>query len=723
MDYFHFLFIGAVSTDGARDELEASEQREIQMESLDESCQSPCCVDKASAHHPPSIFNTGDTYTHKDKGKQLKTYARHIQPSWFQEFPWISVCSSTLKIYCCICPEAKLKGFLTFSKNYKPAFVKNAFKNLKKAKERFRDHESSSMHAEAVLKHGARQSSPGVDSLLNKQLDSEQLFHRKMLMKLLRAVSYLTRQGLPLRGHHEDKNSFEGNLNQLLLQSEDNPGMESWLHQREDISPDISNELITMMGQFILRSILVNIRKALWFSILADEATDISRNEQMSLCIRWVDESYLIHEDVLGPFQLPNTKSATIFSSIKDILIRCALPIAQCRGQAFDGASSMSGANNGVQALLKRENSKAFYVHCLAHNLNLCLKDVTNSCVLIRNVMDFIYSLVQLIRFSPKRLSLFDSIKKDITINTGETTPSLRVVCPTRWTVRHSSINSILCNYKVLITALEEIQLGHDEYAAKASGLLTQMRSFEIYFALKLAYLVFSLAEQLSINLQSVDLTVQEALNGARLLRSHLESLRSEEHFDHFYELACQESYSLTNEPCLPRQRKAPKRYDEGSQPHYFDCPKSRYRHSYYEILDPAAGEIERRFTHDDLKIVTQIEELLINAGNGVLNDSFDPSLHIYLENDIDLERLKTHLSLVKDMVQNVGDNEITRVTSVRTISDAMNTSTIYKSMLSEVDKLLKLYYTFPVTTASSERSFSSLRRIKTFLRTTMTEC
>ena len=336
MDYFHFLFIGAVSTDGARDELEASEQREIQMESLDESCQCPCCVDQASAHHSPSIFNTGVTYTHKDKGKQLKTYARHIQPSWFQEFPWISVCSSTLKIYCCVCREAKSKVFLTFSKNYKPAFVENGFQNLKKAKERFRDHESSSMHAEAVLKLGAQQSSPGVDSLLNKQLDSEQLFHRKMLMKLLSAIFYLTRQGLPLRGHHEDKNSFEGNLYQLLLlQSEDNPGMESWLHQREYISPDISNELITMMGQFILRSILVNIRKALWFSILADEATDISRNEQMSLCIRWVDESYLIHEDVLGLFQLPNTKSATIFSSIKDILIRCALPIAQCRGTSI----------------------------------------------------------------------------------------------------------------------------------------------------------------------------------------------------------------------------------------------------------------------------------------------------------------------------------------------------------------------------------------------------
>ena len=43
--------------------------------------------------------------------------------------------------------------------------------------------------------------------------------------------------------------------------------------------------------------------------------------------------------------------------------------------------------------------------------------------------------------------------------------------------------------------------------------------------------------------------------------------------------------------------------------------------------------------------------------------------------------------------------------------------------MLSEVDKLLKIYFTFPVTSATAERAFSSLRRIKTFLRSTMTQC
>ena len=45
----------------------------------------------------------------------------------------------------------------------------------------------------------------------------------------------------------------------------------------------------------------------------------------------------------------------TIFHAIKDILIRCCLPLSQCRGQAFDGAANMSGVRNGVQALVKSE--------------------------------------------------------------------------------------------------------------------------------------------------------------------------------------------------------------------------------------------------------------------------------------------------------------------------------------------------------------------------------
>ena len=62
---------------------------------------------------------------------------------------------------------------------------------------------------------------------------------------------------------------------------------------------------------------------------------------------------------------------------------------------------------------------------------------------------------------------------------------------------------------------------------------------------------------------------------------------------------------------------------------------------------------------------------------------------------------------------------EIKRVTTLRTIADAMNENDIYKKMLGEVDKALKIYMymyiTFPITTSTAERSFSSLCRLKTF--------
>ena len=56
--------------------------------------------------------------------------------------------------------------------------------------------------------------------------------------------------------------------------------------------------------------------------LIADEASDISHNEHMNIAIRWVDSNYDIHEDTLGLVQLPDTKATTLFSIIKDVLIR-----------------------------------------------------------------------------------------------------------------------------------------------------------------------------------------------------------------------------------------------------------------------------------------------------------------------------------------------------------------------------------------------------------------
>ena len=58
----------------------------------------------------------------------------------------------------------------------------------------------------------------------------------------------------------------------------------------------------------------------------------------------------------------------------------------------------------------------------------------------------------------------------------------------------------------------------------------------------------------------------------------------------------------------------------------------------------------------------------------------------------------------------------VIKVTSVCTLCEAMKTNSTYKSMLSEVHKSLRLYLTIPITLATSERSFSTPRRVLTYL-------
>ena len=74
--------------------------------------------------------------------------------------------------------------------------------------------------------------------------------------------------------------------------------------------------IINISGNAILRQLLQEIQTADWYSVIADEPTDVSHNEQMCIAIRWVDSSYAIHEATLGLVQLPDTKALTLFGFI-----------------------------------------------------------------------------------------------------------------------------------------------------------------------------------------------------------------------------------------------------------------------------------------------------------------------------------------------------------------------------------------------------------------------
>ena len=63
---------------------------------------------------------------------------------------------------------------------------------------------------------------------------------------------------------------------------------------------------------------------------------------------------------------VPNTKADTLFMFIKDLLIRCNLPISLCQGQAYDGGADMQGKRTEVATRLKEEQPAALSLHCCA---------------------------------------------------------------------------------------------------------------------------------------------------------------------------------------------------------------------------------------------------------------------------------------------------------------------------------------------------------------------
>jgi hypothetical protein len=452
----------------------------------------------------------------------------------------------------------------------------------------------SQVHKEAQMKWIASKK-----QLLPQQFSSQilrtQASRSKALLKQLSAVRFLLRQGLSLRGHTE----MEGNQWQLLMMWADNEGshtdLKDWLKENRYLSHDSINEQITVMGQSVLRTLLGTIRESTpaWFAVIADEATDVANREQFNLSIRWISSNYVVSEDPVGLFCLPDTTSNTVTIVLKDLLIRCNLPLSLCRGQAYNGAANMQGIRKGVATQIRNECPAALPVHCFAHSLNICLQDAEREITLIRDAIDLVREISQLIRYSPKRSHLFN----EKLAQSERTGVSIKPLCPTRWTAQTAAIEAVLKDYSILIDAMQEIQDStRDEYGLKANGM-TALEKFDTLFGLKLSYLLFGAAEDVSRCLQAKDLSVQEALSAVNLASRFYRRQRTDESLDKFYDGVLEMATDLSvNSPRLPRYRRAPSRLDDGCPPHQFSSPRSYFRSIYFEACDLLLRKLEDRF-------------------------------------------------------------------------------------------------------------------------------
>lgn len=216
--------------------------------------------------------------------------------------------------------------------------------------------------------------------------------NRKVLLKIIQNIKFLSRQGIALRGHDDT----ESNFTQLFkLRELDNPVLTTWLKTRSDkyMSPEIQNELLEVMSLSILRSIASNLQSSTMFAVMADECVDISNHEQLAICFRWVDAELEVHEDFAGLYEIPDITAETIVHVLKDCLIRMNLNWSRCRAQCYDGASNMAGHRSGVATQVPSLEPRAIFTHCFGHSLNLAVCDTIKQCKLTRDVLDVTHEI------------------------------------------------------------------------------------------------------------------------------------------------------------------------------------------------------------------------------------------------------------------------------------------------------------------------------------------
>ena len=168
-------------------------------------------------------------------------------------------------------------------------------------------------------------------------------------------------------------------------------------------SSSIQNEIIELIHEHILSSIISRLGSTTLYSIIVDGTTDSANTEQLCFLIRYVDPHSLeIHEDFLTFVPITSSTGEAIADHILSCLKRFGLPLANCIGQAYDGAPCMSGIFNGCQAVIKRFCPEAEYMHCSSHALNLALID-SSSSHFIRNMFGIVKSIITFFNDSPKR--------------------------------------------------------------------------------------------------------------------------------------------------------------------------------------------------------------------------------------------------------------------------------------------------------------------------------
>ena len=195
-----------------------------------------------------------------------------------------------------------------------------------------------------------------------------------------------------------------------------------------------------------------------------------------------MDSALTAHEDFIELYEVDSINASTLVRILKDSLIHFNVSLSKLRGQCFDGASNMSGIRQGVAMVVQEEQPNAFFYY----SSNLATTDMVKGCGTMKKMMDTVQEITKLVKCSPHRQAVFEKLKEEI----APGCPGMFVLCPTRWTVKAVSMNSIINNYGVLQDLWEvAVTVVRDtEVITRVKGVESQMQTFHFFFGLVLRF-------------------------------------------------------------------------------------------------------------------------------------------------------------------------------------------------------------------------------------------
>ena len=373
------------------------------------------------------------------------------------------------------------------------------------------------------------------------------------------------------------------------------------------------------------------------------------------------------------------------------------------RAQGYDGAANMAGIHRGVQAIIRHRVPDAVFVHCKAHSLNLAIGHACRE-PFVRNMLGTLQQIAFAFHYSAKRLLAFqECLSQDAAVRVEmERHAKLRTLCETRWASRADSLYTFRTAFPVVVQSLAE---GGD---AKARGYASSILQFDFIIALCATEHVLSNTVALSTMLQGQSINLFEAAKESKVVISVLREERNDQVvWSELFERAKELAAGCEIEPSVPRisaiQRNRVNVPAVTPQQYW-------YRALYLPLVDHLIQELnDRLLNHNDrflgqYLIPTQLGSLNRETTNKIYNAySNDLSNRAAFDNEI--VRWKARWVLAEGEKPNNLEHTL-----------SCTSEDLYPSVATVLTILLNM----PVSTATPERSFSTMRRVKTYVRSTM---